>query len=71
MTSTIGDWFGDPEDSDVTGEFAPDPIPEPGEPDALESAADPVDGGLEANPVDVALQREPAPADEDAYDQID
>lgn len=63
------DWFGDPGDADVAGEFAPADRAAVGEPETYVDARLPraADVG-EANIVDVAEQRAEVPVDEDGYE---
>lgn len=55
MTMPAGEWFGDPADADVTGEFEPADAAQAGEPETFADAE--VPDTIEADPADAIAQR--------------
>ncbi len=69
MSETVpsGDWFGDPADSDVAGEFVPQAGADPEEPESIADDEAALHDTGEANVADVVDQQTVVRHDEDAY----
>lgn len=66
---TAEEWFGDPADSDVTGEFEPDDPAQVEEPETFADAEEPET--LEADPVDVAAQQAAVRGGDEDYERAE